>query len=620
MKRELILNWTLRSKIFVCYFLILLFVALFAALVIKNYGTVISLYDDINGRYYQTEKYAKALTYRILDRQASIRGYLLTGKADYLIGYDDDVVPIRTLLAKLQALHVGNSNYHTLIKDFKDTIDEWEEKIAEVEIDKRQYLDYGLISNKEFAVSIAEIDEKGRSCLIKIKDITHNLVQNAEQDIGGKYREASIVGNETRTLIIVAAFGSLFLSAIVGLLLSNHITAPLAKLVESARLFSKGDLSRPVLLQRSDELGRLASSVDHMRRELKNSIETISRSEKKYSLLVQNANDGIVVIQDMKYLFVNKKFCEITGYDAHDLIGMDFYMILAPGSAERIKWTYERRILSEDVRSIYAMEIVRKDRTVRFIEINTVVADFENRKSDLVVVRDITLKRAYEERMRKFSEEVIKTQEEERKRISRELHDEVGQCLSAINLYVQKIEMENNRLSNSSLKLLGDIRGLVDKTVDEIHRISYDLRPYLLDDLGLFPALEWQMERFCEQTGIRPDFQIDGVQRNLSLVIETLIYRIIQEGLTNVRKHADAENVAMQMTYLPDAITLKISDDGKGFDLKKQKRKCISGKGGLGITNIRERLVLFDGYLNMRSARGEGTDLMISIPVVNSSS
>jgi len=614
MKKTFIFDWALRAKIFICYFFILVFIALFSAVVIKNYGTVISLYEDINGKYYQTEKYAKELTYRILDRQACIRGYLLTGKADYLIGYDDDIIPIKSLMKKLKALHAGNQKYIILIDQYQKAVDEWEERIAEAEIDRRQYLDYGLISNKAFATSIVEIDRTGRSCLRKLKDIKSLLVRNAEHDIKDKYLEASKVGKATRTLIIVAALGSIFLSAIVGLLLSNHITAPLARLVESAYLFSRGDLSKPVELKRTDELGVLAKSVEHMRKELRNSIETIRRSEEKYSLLVQNANDGIVVIQDMKYIFVNRKFCEITGRDPHELAGMDFYTIFDPGSTERAKKKYEKRILGEEPRSIYATEIVHKDGTVRFIEINAVLADFENKKADLVVVRDITEKRAYEERMRKLSEEVVKTQEEERKRISRELHDEVGQCLSAINLYVQKIEMEKPRLSSGALKLLGNISGLVDKTVDEIHRISYDLRPYLLDDLGLFPALAWQMDGFREQTGIQPDFQVEGEQRNFPLVIETLIYRIIQEGLTNVRKHADAENVCIQMDYLPESIRIKILDDGNGFDQKKQKEKCLSGKGGFGIISIQERLVLFNGHLDIRSAQGKGTELSIRIP------
>jgi len=616
MKRISFFHWTLRTKIFFCFFLVLLFVASFAALVIKNYGSVISLYNDINTRYYQTEKYAKDLTYRILDRQACIRGYLLTGKAGYLIGYDDDEIPIKTLLAKLKDLHVNNPHYRTIIDDFRSTINEWEDKIATVEIDRRQYLDYGLISNAEFANSVAKIDEQGRSCLKKLKSITRALVQNSEHDIAGKYREAYLVGDETKSLIIMAALGGILLSAIVGVLLSNHLTAPLAKLVESTDLFARGDLSTPFSLQRTDEFGRLASSVDHMRRELKSSMEAIKRSEKRFSLLVRNVNDGIIVIQDMKYIFVNRKFCQITGYEEHELIGRDFPTVFDPETAEVVRGTYEKRIMGEDVRSIYATRIVRKDGAIRHVELNAVVAEFENKKADFAVVRDITEKRANDERMRKLSEEVVKTQEEERRRISRELHDEVGQCLSAINLYVEKIQMQDDRLGPAALKALGDIRGLVDKTVDEIRRITYGLRPYLLDDLGLFAALQWQLDRFHEQTGVRTALRVKGQQRDLPLVIETLIYRTIQEGLTNVRKHAEADKVEIELAFDSDLVTLRMRDDGRGFDLEEYKRKRAQGQGGLGITSILERLVLCGGHLRLNSAPGQGTELVIRMPAV----
>ena len=616
MKNMSFFNWNLRTKIFLSFFLVLLFVASFAALVIKNYGSVISLYNDINTRYYQTEKYAKELTYRILDRQACIRGYLLTGKASYLIGYDDDEIPIKTLLTKLKALHVNNPKYRSIIGEFQSTIDEWEYKIATAEIDRRQYLDYGLISNAEFASSVAKIDELGRSCLRKLKDITRAMVHISERDIVGKYHEAYLMGNETRILIILVAVGSILLSAIVGVLLSNHLTAPLATLVESTDLFALGDFSKPVSLRRTDEFGRMALSVDHMRRELKGNMEAIKRSEQRFSLLVQNVNDGIILIQDMKYIFVNRKFCQITGYEEHELIGKDFYTSFGPESAELVKGIYEKRIMGEDNRSIYDTRIVRKDGAIRYVEVNAVVADFENKKADFAVVRDITEKRANDERIRKLSEEVVKTQEEERRRISRELHDEVGQCLSAINLYVEKIEMEDTRLRGVAFKALGDIRGLVNKTVDEIQRITYGLRPYLLDDLGLFPALQWQMDRFHEQTGVHTALRIQGRRRDLPLVIETLIYRTIQEGLTNVRKHAKADKVEIELSYLSDSVAMRMRDDGRGFEMDKQKRKVSLGQGGLGITSIRERLVLCGGHLRMRSAPGQGTELVIRMPAI----
>ena len=155
---------------------------------------------------------------------------------------------------------------------------------------------------------------------------------------------------------------------------------------------------------------------------------------------------------------------------------------------------------------------------------------------------------------------------------------------------------------------------LVEKTIDDTHRISYDLRPYLLDDFGLVSALRWHAENFQERTGIETSLQTQGAEKKLSPAMETLIYRITQEALTNILKHAEAKKVGILLSFHEELIDLTIKDNGKGFNIEKVQRSHQYDKGGLGLFGIRERLAPYNGTLSIESSKGEGTKLIVQIP------
>jgi signal transduction histidine kinase len=212
---------------------------------------------------------------------------------------------------------------------------------------------------------------------------------------------------------------------------------------------------------------------------------------------------------------------------------------------------------------------------------------------------------------------LVTAQEEERHRISRELHDHMGQYLSTMILRLKTLqplaaEQESARLN------LQQLQELTGQLVDEAHHLAWELRPAALDDLGLLTALQNYTEKWSERSGIAVDFHSGGLKRErLPHEIETTIYRIVQEALTNVLKHAVARRVSVIVERRRGHVLVIVEDDGKGFDVESAARSWGTGCG-LGLLGMRERVALVAGDLNIESAPGGGTTLRIRVPVSTS--
>jgi signal transduction histidine kinase len=202
---------------------------------------------------------------------------------------------------------------------------------------------------------------------------------------------------------------------------------------------------------------------------------------------------------------------------------------------------------------------------------------------------------------------VVAAQELERKRLARELHDETGQALTSILLGLKEVEEAGS--SEEARKAAAALRELVVGTLHSVRRLAVELRPKALDDFGLVPALERLAETFAGQTGVDVDFQAAvGVER-LPPEIETALYRIVQEALTNVVKHAGATHVSIVLSRKNGAVTAVIEDDGHGFEASG------TDGAGLGLVGIRERLGLLDGRLAIESTQGSGTTIVAEVPL-----
>ena len=219
-----------------------------------------------------------------------------------------------------------------------------------------------------------------------------------------------------------------------------------------------------------------------------------------------------------------------------------------------------------------------------------------------------------EEIRRKLLNLVISAQEEERKRIARGLHDETSQALTSLTINLETVIAMLPTNAGETAAKLRKMQSLAAKTLDEIHKIIYELRPTLLDDLGLVAAVRWHAENHLEAAGLKVHLEIMGLERRLPSPIETALFRTIQEATTNIVRHASAKSTYISFEFNDTSVAIHIEDDGTGFDLDKVMR-INDGVRGLGLLSMKERVELLGGVLNIKSQPGLGTQIAVKIPV-----
>lgn len=218
---------------------------------------------------------------------------------------------------------------------------------------------------------------------------------------------------------------------------------------------------------------------------------------------------------------------------------------------------------------------------------------------------------ALDDASRLRASQIINAQEQERQRIARELHDETSQVLTSLLISLAVLEEAID--APEARERIADTRTLAHSTLRAIRNLSIDLRPSALDDLGLLPALRWYVKEYQKKCAIEVDFQASGLKERLPAEMETALYRIVQEALTNTAKHANAHKVRIQLKENEQQVKATIIDDGQGFDYEGLL-KNPGQERGLGLAGMQERAVLLSGTLAIRAAPGRGTIVEVRIP------
>jgi signal transduction histidine kinase len=215
--------------------------------------------------------------------------------------------------------------------------------------------------------------------------------------------------------------------------------------------------------------------------------------------------------------------------------------------------------------------------------------------------------------LQQLSARLLEIEEQGRRNLSRELHDEIGQTLALLQIEISRVQGLLPAQPEAARERLRGARELAERTVQSIRHMSLLLRPALLDDLGLTPALQFQLEEFLRRSGITCDFVEEGVSDQLPDAVKTCVYRVVQEALHNCEKHSGAASVRVAVRQRPDCLAVEVEDNGRGF--------AMNGKGmpsrsnGLGLLGIRERAVIAGGTLLIDSAPGRGTRIALRIPL-----
>jgi PAS domain S-box-containing protein len=232
----------------------------------------------------------------------------------------------------------------------------------------------------------------------------------------------------------------------------------------------------------------------------------------------------------------------------------------------------------------------------------------------VVVFRDVTERRRADEQIRDYAEQLrhlsrrlLQVQEDERRHLARELHDEIGQFLTGVKL---SLELVARGAPENMTGVLGQARGQVQDLIAQVRNLSLDLRPSLLDDFGLTPTLEWLFERYTGQTGIQVEVDLADLDRRFPPEVETAAFRIVQEGLTNVARHAKARQALVHLWHDDARLHIQVMDEGNGFDPATRV-----GRDSTGLSGMRERAALLGGCLTVQSEPGWGTILTAEIPI-----
>ena len=358
-------------------------------------------------------------------------------------------------------------------------------------------------------------------------------------------------------------------------------------------------------------------AIGHARLSLKQKVvtEQLQLSEERYRGLFETSSDAIFVCSSAGRIISANRACEqLTGYSNEELQNTDIYNIFCAEGLEEVKQLISGKPKEDTKGEDVELGLIRKDGTEAFVELKvSPLLRADESVGMQAIVRDITEERRLRQNMQYYITQITRAQEDERLRISRELHDDTAQVLVGLSRGLDSLISGKSKLPKPAIERLDKLHEMTDSALKDVRRFSQDLRPSVLDDLGLVPALEWLATDIEKQGGVTTEFSITGNQRRLQPESELAIFRIAQEALSNVRKHSQASTVEMAIDFSDDAVTLIITDNGQGFYVPQRTSDLVLYEK-LGIIGMRERARLVGGTLIVQSDIGAGTTVTLRVP------
>ncbi|MBE9574045.1 MAG: PAS domain S-box protein [Proteobacteria bacterium] len=370
------------------------------------------------------------------------------------------------------------------------------------------------------------------------------------------------------------------------------------------------------------ELHELVTELRGSETERKRAQEALRESEDRYRTIFETTGTATIIIEeDTTISLANREFEKLSAYSREELEGKKRWtdFVAHKDDLDRMKAYHTARRVDPDA-APRNYEYQFMDRKGRVRDVFATIAVIPGTKESVGSFLDITERKQNEEALKKSAEQLrflstqlMSAQENERKRIAQELHDGIGQILSAIKFGVEDaLHRMGEGVTVPGGKTLEAIIPVVQNGVEEVRRICMDLRPSILDDLGILATISW----FCREfqtiySGIRIEKQIDIHEDEVPDLLKIVIYRVMQEALNNIAKHSEAGLVHLTLKKTGDTIELAIKDNGRGFDLEDTSARGTSRRG-LGLASMKERTEYSGGIFSVKSLSGTGTSVRAS--------
>jgi PAS domain S-box-containing protein len=406
----------------------------------------------------------------------------------------------------------------------------------------------------------------------------------------------------------------------------NQIRTVISDITQRRRAEELLQEAHGVLEQRVEErTADLTKSNKELKDEIlerKRAEEATRESEKRYSSVVENSLTGIAIEQEGKIVFANTKFAEIYGFTPEEVVGMESRTLVHSEDRALVDSLNVKQYGREEAFSEYEIRGLRKTGEVIWAKTRSAVMNFGSRPALLINVVDSTKRREMEETLVASSRELqalasmlLTAQENERKRIALELHDSTVATLAAIKFRLERILISNGEEGKQAKKPLEEIATALSTAINEVRRTMINLRPSILDDLGILATINWFCREF-EKTYLTMEVEkkIEIEEHEVPDPLRIVIFRVLQEAMNNAGKHSKADRLTVSLRKVDGDLKLSVEDNGRGFDVS-QGTVSSEERRGLGMYSMRERVRVSGGILFVESGNGKGTSIRASWPI-----
>jgi PAS domain S-box-containing protein len=358
-----------------------------------------------------------------------------------------------------------------------------------------------------------------------------------------------------------------------------------------------------------EELEMMRQRID----QLEMAEDALREAEEQYRTLVERANDAIIIIQDEKTVYRNPTYENLLGYRVNETTDSSFLEFVVPEDRETVRQHYYKRLQGEQVPDEYEVRLMTRTGEPVTMEVKPCVIEYKGASATMVVMRNVTERRRMEDALERMRSRLLNLLESERSKISRVLHDTIGQNISILDFNLATIVEMLDETSRERINgLIDNMRGVIRETGDKLRDISSGLHPRLVQELGLVAGVNNLIDRLRNTTGleVKASIQVDDGKIEESVAVN--LYRIVQEAFTNIVKHSKCNSVSFDMILEDGLMRMMITDDGLGFSLEDVSRREIDHRG-MGLFIMEERARAIGGRLQVYSKPNQGTELRVEV-------